>query len=249
MVRRLVIPLALALLATPAAAQNRDFLFSHPRVTLAVRFGMAAPTAESEIFDFTAEEFWRRGTERPVGRSDFNAFSIEGELAVRVHDRVDVALGVGHNQSETPSEFQHWVGTDDLPIEQRTKFARTAVTFGVKGYLRDRGREISRFAWVPHGWAPYVAAGGGVMAYEFTQAGEFVDYETTDVFGHTYTSDGAAPAAYAGAGLEVSLGRHLLATTEARYLWAKSELSQAFVDFDEIDLSGGQLTLGLAFRF
>jgi hypothetical protein len=249
MVRRLVIPLALALLATPAAAQSRDFLFSHPRVSLAVRAGIAAPTANSEIFDFTAEEFWRRGTETPVGRSDFNAFSLEGELAVRVHDRVDLALGVGHNQSEVQSEFQKWMGTDDLPILQRTEFARTAVTLGAKGFLRDRGRSISRFAWVPYGWAPYVAAGGGLMSYEFTQAGEFVDFETMDVFGHTYSSDGTTPAAYAGAGIEISLGRHLLATTEARYLWAKSELNNAFVDFDEIDLSGGQLTLGLAFRF
>src|SRR5688572_23875363 len=75
MVRRLVIPLAMALLATPASAQSRDFLFSHPRVSLGVRLGMAAPTAASEIFDFTSEEFWRRGTVTPIERSDFNAFS------------------------------------------------------------------------------------------------------------------------------------------------------------------------------
>jgi hypothetical protein len=249
MIRRLAIPLVLTLLATPAAAQSRDFLFSHPRVSLGVRFGMAAPTANSDIFDFTAEEFWRRGTERPVERSDFHAFSVEGELAVRAHDRVDVALGVGHNRSETPSESAKYMGTDDLPIYQRTEFARTSITFGAKGFLRARGRSISRFAWVPYGWAPYLSAGAGLMAYEFTQAGEFVDFETLDVYNHTYASDGLSPAAYAGAGLELSLGRRLLATTEARYLWARSELDDVFRGFDEIDLSGGQLTLGLAFRF
>src|SRR5262245_37014628 len=59
---------ALALiLAAPLAAQSRDFLFSRPRVTLAIRGGWAVPTAGSEIFDFTRDEL-------TVDENDFEAF-------------------------------------------------------------------------------------------------------------------------------------------------------------------------------
>jgi hypothetical protein len=141
------------------------------------------------------------------------------------------------------------VGTDDLPIEQTTRFARTPVTLGVKGYLKERGRAVSRFAWVPRGWSPYLSAGGGLVIYEFTQEGEFVDYETLDIFRTTFESAGVAPAAYAGAGVEFTLGTRILATADARYLWARADMDRDFVDFDRIDLSGLRLALGLAVRF
>ena len=235
----------------PAAAQGRDFLFSQPRVTMGIRVGFAAPSAQSGIFDFINEELSHPGSDGrdPVERADFAAFDIQGEVGIRVHDRLDVALNVGHSQSETRSEFGAWTDTDDLPIEQTTRFARTPITLGLKGYLKDRGRPISRLAWVPYGWAPYLTAGGGLVAYDFEQVGDFVDFETLDVFSATYSSDGVAAAAHVGAGLELSIGKHLLATGEARYVWAKADMSRDFVDFDAIDLSGAQIALGLALRF
>ena len=251
MARRLVVPLALLLVAAPAAAQSRDFLFSHPRATLGFRLGFAAPAGRSEIFDFVSDELSHPGTDgdEPLDRGDFAGLDVQGELAIRVHDRIDIALNVAHSESSTRSEFSDFIGTDDLPIEQTTEFSRTPVTIGLKGYLRDRGRSVSRFAWVPYGWAPYVTVGGGFVVYDFDQRGEFVDFETLDVFRATYESDGTAGAAHAGAGLELSLGRHLLATGEARYLWSNAEMSRDFVDFDDIDLSGAQIALGLALRF
>jgi hypothetical protein len=238
-----------ALFPVVAAAQSRDFLFSHPKVTLGVRIGIAAPTAGSEIFDFISDELVTRGDLNPLGREDFAALEVQGELAVRVHDRFDVALSVGHSERTVESEFADWTDLDDLPIEQTTRFARTPVTLGLKGYLKDRGRSISRLAWVPYAWSPYLTAGAGVVAYDFEQNGDFVDFETRDVFFDTFDSDGTAGAAYAGAGVELSLGKHVLATGEGRYLWANADMSRAFVDFNEIDLSGAQITAGLAFRF
>ncbi len=246
MVRRLLIPLVL-LVATPASAQRPDFLFSKPRVTLGMRVGMAAPRAGSEVFELTTSEL-------TLEREDFRALDLAFELGVRVHNRLDVTLNVGHSQSDTRSEVRRWVGTDDLPIEQTTEFARTPVTVGVKGYLKDRGQAVSRFAWIPHTWLPYVVLGGGFLVYDFSQQGEFVDYaeadgELRDIFFATYRSEGTAPVARAGVGVEASLVPHLLATAEATYLWSSAEMSRDFVDFDRIDLSGAQLAVGLSLRF
>ena len=166
-----------------------------------------------------------------------------------MRDRLDVVLSVGHSQSTVRSEFRDFIDTDDLPIEQTTRFRRTPVTIGVKAYLRDRGRSVSRFAWVPTAWTPYVGAGAGLMVYEFAQRGEFVDYETLDIFGKDFSSKGTTPAAHLTTGMELSIGPHLLATGEARYLWGRADMSRDFVAFDRIDLSGFQITVGVAARF
>ena len=237
-----VIALAHESLAEPLAAQQRDFLFGKPNVTLGVRLGLALPTAGSEVFDFTIKEL-------TVERGDFTTMDFEAELGVRLRDRLDLALNIGHSGSTTRSEARAWEGTDGLPVEQTTRFALTPVTLGAKVYMKDRGRAVSQFAWVPATWSPYVAAGGGVTLYEFSQQGEFVDYDTLDIFRATFTSEGWAPTAYGGVGIELSLGRHLLATGEVRYLWSRTDMSRDFVDFDPIDLSSSQLALGLAVRF
>jgi hypothetical protein len=230
------------LAATPAAAQSADFLFQKPSVTFGVRGGWAVPRARSEIFVFTTEQL-------TVDRSDLSGFAFQADLATRVRDRLDVTLSVGHSRSTVRSEFRAFVDTGDLPIEQTTRFQRTPVTIGVKAYLKDRGRSVSRIAWVPSGWAPYVGAGAGLMVYQFNQTGEFVDFDTLDIFDKNFRSKGTTPAAHFATGLELSIGPHILATGEARYLWGRADMSRDFVDFDRIDLSGFQITAGVAARF
>jgi hypothetical protein len=247
-VSAVLIASAFAVLPSAAAAQRADFLFSRPAVTLAIRAGWAVPRAQSEIFDFTMDQLVIRPG-KDIQRRDFAGPSIQGELAVRVHDRLDVALGVGHTESEIRSEDREFVEDNDLPIEQTTHFRRTPVEVGVKAYLMDRGRAISRFAWVPNRLAPWIGAGAGAMFYDFDQTGDFVDYETLDIFTKSFESQGTTPTAHVAAGLDLSLGPHLLAIGEGRYQWARSDMSTDFKDFDPIDLSGFQITIGVAARF
>lgn len=243
----LILPLVAALicglpLAGAAAAQEADFLFERPRVTLGVKLGYAFPSAESEVFDFTREQL-------TVEKSDFNAFSFGGEAGYRLTERIDIALDLGYERSDAGSEFREFVGTDDLPIRQNTKFTRVPVSIGAKLYPWARGRSVSRFAWVPRRWSPYLGAGAGLVWYRFEQVGEFVDFETLEIFLDEFESRGTSPLAYAAAGLEYSLGPRWLASAEARYRWASAEMGRDFVDFDDIDLSGFRATLGLSVRF
>jgi hypothetical protein len=242
---------ALALLlplASPAAGQSSDFLFRRPAVTLAVRGGWAMPRARSQIFEHTMDYLViEPGVD--IERSDFAGFALQGELAVRVNDRLDVKLDVGHSEASINSEDREFVEDNDLPIQQGTDFRRTPIEVGVKGYLKERGRRVSQFAWVPYAWAPYVAAGVGAMVYDFEQAGDFVDYETLDIFTKTFQSDGTTATAHVAAGLDLSLHKHVLLTGEGRYQWARADMSRDFLDFDPIDLSGFQITVGFAARF
>jgi len=225
-----------------AAAQKADFLFKHPTVTLGARFGYALPRAGSEIFDFTREQL-------TVEKRDFNAFSVGGDLSVRLTDRLDATLALGVAWSDARSEFRDFVDNDDLPIEQTTSFTRVPVTVGLKAYLLERGRSISRLAWVPNRWAPYLGAGAGIVWYQFEQVGDFVDFETLEIFFDTFESRGSSPLAYVAAGSDFSVGPRWLLVGEVRYSWASAAMGRDFTDFDNIDLTGVKATVGVSVRF
>lgn len=232
----------LLVFATPAAGQHADFLFRRPTVTAVLRGGWAAPRARSEIFDQVVEDL-------TVERSDFKGGAVELEAGARVNERWDVTLGAGYSRGGVRSEFRDFVEDNDLPIEQTTTLQRGPLELGAKLYLKDRGRSISRYAWVPYPWAPYVGAGFGAMLYRFEQEGDFVDYETNEIFTADFRSTGAAPMGHVAAGAEFTLGPRMLATGEGRYQWARADMGRDFRDFDPIDLSGFQLTVGLGVRF
>jgi hypothetical protein len=160
-----------------------------------------------------------------VDKSDFNSMVFGGSFGVRVTNR------------------------DDLPIEQNTRLSWVPVTATVKAYLWERGRRISQLAWIPGKWSPFVGVGGGRVYYTFKQNGDFVDFETYDIFFDTFRSSGDAGIFHVLAGAEWSLSPRFYLTGEGRYSWAEADMDRDFVGFDPIDLSGFQGTVGLALRF
>lgn len=223
------------------ALAAQDFLFRRPSITLGARIGYAIPRADSEIFDFTREEL-------TVEKGDFNAVALGADLGIRLSDRIDLALGLGYENSQIDSESREFIGTDDLPILQTTDFRRVPFTVGLKAYLTERGRRISDLAWIPGKFAPFVGGGVGFMWYEFEQEGEFVDYETLDIF-YDYFSSGAGSAlAYVTAGFDYSLGLRWILTAEARYSWASADMGGSFIGFDSIDLNGLRAAFGFSVR-
>jgi hypothetical protein len=235
---------AVSLIAPEEAASQggQDFLFKEPHVSLAFHMGYGIPTAGSDIYDFVGDEL-------TIENQDFNAFVWGGSLGIRVQPRVEVSLDVSYSDSNTRSEYRDWVDMDDLPIEQSTKLSTVPLTGSVKVFLFERGRRIGDLAWVPGTWSPFIGAGGGVVFYDFEQTGDFVDYETYDVFGDTFRSEGEAGTFHILAGAEYSLSPSFFITGEGRYSWAEAYMDGDFVGFDAIDLSGFQTTFGLAVRF
>lgn len=224
-------------------AQSPDgFLFKSPSVTLSFRGGYAVPNSGSEIFDFIQEQL-------TVEKNDFNSMTVAGEVAIHVAERIDLAFGVGFAKSTKRSEFRDWVGGDDLPIEQSTELTRIPITATVKYYLLDRGRSVSSLAWIPARWTPYLGIGGGLISYDFEQVGEFVDFETFDIFPDLLVSSGKTGTAHLVGGADVSLSPRFLISAEGRYSWASAAMGQDFSGFDNMDLSGFQATVGIGVRF
>jgi hypothetical protein len=87
------------------------------------------------------------------------------------------------------------------------------------------------------------------MQYSFTQAGDFVDFQTLNVFARTFRSKGWTPMAFASVGADVSLTERFSLTGDVRYSAARAPLTGAFVGFDRIDLSGTAATMGISVRY
>ena len=236
--------------AVPASAQSagKGFLFAEPSWTFAIRGGFDRASANSDIFEFVTDEL-------TLDRSDFSGLNISADLAYRIQPRLDLAFSAGYSGSRTPSEFRRYVGTDDLPITQTTKFVRIPITASLKAYLTPRGEKIGSLAWIPSRFAPYIGAGGGAMHFTFEQEGEFVDVDSPnlDIFEDQLTSSGWTPTAHGLAGLDISLSPRLGLTTEARYTWARAHpgtgIDPDYQEFGRIDLSGFSATMGLNVRF
>ena len=245
----LAVGLASTLAGAPelAAQTGRGFLLGTPVASLTVRAGYSLPRAgggngQQSLWDFTREEL-------TVETSDFGGLHLAGDLGVRVGSRLDAVLGVGFSRAKTESEFRDWVGEDDLPISQNTEFKTVPVTVGARAYLWKRGRSVGQFAWIPRKWNAYAGLAGGVVWYRFSQVGEFVDYEDSDIFEDRFVSDGRAPTIHFMGGVEVSLGPRVALAGEARYGLAKAPLDADFVGFPDLDLAGFQATAGVAVRF
>lgn len=228
-----------------AAQGEADFLFDRPDASLAIYGGWFVPSAGSDIFDTTTETL-------TVESRDFQSPLIRGELAFRATERLDVSLSAGYTRSETTGEYQEYVGVDDLPILQTTTLSTVPLTVNVKAYLLDRGRSISRFAWIPAAWSPWIGAGVGVVRYRWLQEGEFVDEQSDgeffDIFLDRLEAEGTEPLFHVATGAEVTLTPRLVLAGDVRYQWASGEMGGDYGDF-EIDLGGFQASAGLSVRF
>jgi len=238
--------LSAALIALPQLAFSQGsgdgFLFRKPVGALILRGGFASPTARGDVYSFLENQF-------TLDKGDFRSASLGADLLVGVASRVDLDFGVGVSGSRTGSEFRHFVGTDNLPIQQTTSLTRVPLTAGARVYLAPKGRSIGQFAWIPNKVVPYVGAGGGMMWYRLHQGGDFIDFQTSDVFNDEFESSGWAPTAHGMVGLDYALTPRLALTGEARYTWAKTQLGTDYTGFDGIDLSEFGMTVGLNVRF
>jgi hypothetical protein len=252
--RRVLGPLLLSggflFLFPPAGLTAQDpegFLFGKPNVTLTLDLGYGVPRAGSDLFQEIDTIF-------TLGKSDFSAPTLGGTVAIHLNDRMDLALAVAFQRSETWSEYRDFVEElgdgSTIPIQQQTSLTRVPLTVSLRYFLLDRGREISRFAWIPTRWSPYVGIGAGRIWYKFRQEGDFVDFFDYSIYTDYPTSEGWGWSAHLLGGAQVSLTPRFVLNMEGRYSWADADLRPPFDNaYEPIDLAGFQGSVGIGVRF
>ncbi len=250
--------LAFALVATlftasvvAAQQEEPDFLFGAPRGAISVRGGYLLASANSEIYELFSKDL-------TIQASDFNAFVLGIDGALTLHPRLDVLLGFEYSRAAVDSEYRDFEEDNGAPITQTTELRTFPLSASIKVYVTPRGREISRFAFVPSKARPYVGAGAGLIWYKLEQAGDFVDFTDLAIFSEQFSSSGWSTETHVFGGLDLQLSPRWYLSFEGRYVWANAELVEncavefetgCFVGFDPIDLSGLRITAGFNYSF
>lgn len=222
----------------PPVSSTPDFFFGRPHGSIGFRGSWLFARADSDLFDFVQRQL-------TIDKKDFNTPAFGFDVALTIAPRVDVAVGAEFSQAQKKSEYRDFVDNRLLPIEQETGLKERMISGSIRFSLTPRGRGVSRYAWVPRTFAPYVGAGGGALWYRFEQNGDFVDFVDHSVFTDFFSSQGWAPSAHVFGGTDIRVFRVLYLTVEGRYVWANAKLGTDFVDFDPIDLTGFRLSTGL----
>jgi hypothetical protein len=237
--------------AAPAAAQDRlspprrsapDFLFAKPHGSITVRGSWLFSRNGSDWYDFVTDQL-------TLDSKDFNAPGFGMDVNVPLNSRLDVQFSFDISRSSALSEYRDWLDNNRLPIEQTTTLNEINFGGNIRYALMDRGRQVSRLAWVPRRVVPFVGAGAGALMYDLQQTGDFVDFVDLSVFGDTFVSRGWTPSAQVFGGVDVRVFKRVYATVDGRYLWAADDLGRDWIDFDPIDLTGFRLSGGVNFIF
>lgn len=207
------------------------FRFDPPKVHFSIQIGADQTKTANEIVQFVSNRL-------TLDPKDFHQPKIALELGVRLNERTDIDFEMVFAGMGMDSEFRDWVDNDDLPIRQTTEIFKSTFGMNIKRYLRNRGQRLSQFAWIPNGWAPFVGAGGGLAVYEFGQVGDFIDFETLDVFGADLRSRGHGALGKVFAGMDFYLGAGWGLTTTWQYTWVSSPMNGDFQQFQPFDLGG-----------
>lgn len=225
-----------------APRQTPDFLLRPPIGSVGIRSSWSFARADSDWYDFVRRHL-------TLGRSDFDANGIAGDLGFSLTRRVSAVAGIDFHQSTTGSEYRDYVDNNRLPITQRTRLRQMHVTGSARIALLPPGRQVGQFVWIPRRITPYAGFGVGALRYDLEQEGDFVDFVDFSVFRSVFRAGGWSPSAHVLGGTTVRLNRRLFATLESRYVWASADLGRQWVGFEPLDLSGIRLGTGINVTF
>lgn len=232
-----------ALLPVNAVAQDADFLFEQPRFSTAARGSWIFARASSDIFTFVEENL-------TIEKRDFSTPAVATEFGVALSPHVETLFGFEYSKAGVSSQYRGYTRrSTGGPITQHTSLETIGVNGSVKVALLSPGQRIGKLAWVPRLITPYVGAGGGVIKYDFTQEGAFVDFVDLAVFEDVFTGQGWTPSAHVFGGADVRLSRRVFLSVEGRYQWAAGDLGSSFAEFEPIDLTGFRASTGINIRF
>jgi outer membrane protein W len=230
--------------AASAGAQGtgNGFLFGPPSGSFTLRGGYANAAARGDLIDFTT-------TNLTLDRHDFSSPELSADFGVWLAPKSQLQVSLGYAGTNHASEFRDYEDNNNQPITQTTKFQRVPLSVSYKQYLTSPGRSIGSLAWIPSKLAPYLGAGVGAMWYRFKQSGDFVDFQTNDIFNSILVSSSWTPMAQAMAGVDYTLSPRFALNAEGTYRWANAHLGSDFSGFDRLDLSGLSTTVGLTVRY
>ena len=234
--------------AQPQPPRDRpDFLFGQPRRVIGLSTGWLRASAGGLLGSF--REYLIRGVDAagqdiPFGDRPYDTVLLRFAGGYSLTPRVDLVFDATVSKSTTASEYRDWLWEGRRPIAQTTEVQQRPVNLGVRYWVLPRGRRIGRLAWIPNTLAFHVGVGVGTRWYALDQTGDFLDFETLDIFAdRRLHAQGFAFSRHVSAGVSLRMTRQIFAVAEVRRVWSQNELALPFVGV--MDLNALQMTAGI----
>ncbi len=207
-----------------------------------------AVAAEADSFAFRVGRYSPKGTSDlwidnvetlDVVVSDFNSPFGGVEFAFELSEFVDLAFGIDGYRRRVSTNYRDYVRDDGTEIRRDLRLTVVPITSGVKFF------PLGKF----HVLLPYVAGGFGLYPYEYLEEGEFIDFNTFEIYGAIFRDSGTGFGTYAAAGVEAAVSRSFLLFGEYRRHWVWANHGGDCRSFGDFDLDASQIAFGLAVRF
>jgi hypothetical protein len=171
---------------------------------------------------------------------DFRAGHIFGEWNVSLGNRIEFGAGVGFYRRTVPTVYLDVVDENNFEIEQDLRLRVIPFT-GLVRFFPFGG---------PGDVQPYVGAGITALNFRYSEAGDFVDPGTLDIFAGRFVGTGTAIGGLLLGGVRVPLGGDIYGMAlEGRYQFGEGDLPDDDFVANKIDLSGGQFNVTFLVRF
>ena len=160
---------------------------------------------------------------------DFNGGTVGGEWQIGMGDYFDAGFGVGFYQRTVPSVYLDFVDIDGTEIFQEFRLRIVPVTATLKVLPFGRQAAIQ----------PYFGVGVGIFNWQYSEVGEFIDFNNFDIFREQFVVDGTDVGGLLLGGVRVPFADRYAAGVELRYQSATGRvgIDQGFLN-ESIDLGG-----------
>lgn len=207
-----------------------------PRYSIAGYGGFRLLQIDSALFESNEIDFG-------ITDDDFSGGRVGFEMSFAVVPAVEILVGIGGGDAETYGNYLDFVYEDGAEIEHAAWVEMSEYVLGA----RIRPMPGSRLS-------PYLVFGLAAASYRYGEAGEFVDFDTGDIYYDEYRESLFLPGIFAGAGLDFALvrmqfGRRLEAFTEFRYARAQGAHKDGFDGFGDLTIGRTGALFGLRYRF
>ncbi len=169
---------------------------------------------------------------------EFNAATFGGEWLVGVGDFIEIGAGAEYFGRSVPSVYADLVNQDGSEIAQDLKLRIVSIPVTARFGAFGNGRRLE----------PYGGGGIVLLAWRYSETGQFVDYTDLSVFRNKYVASGTTVSPIVLGGLRLFVTPRFGVGGEIRYQKGEGKLSSDFYG-DRIDLGGMTYLFTFKVRF
>jgi hypothetical protein len=201
-----------------------------------IGIGIFEPDGDSRFWDGNSLEF-------TGGPSDLEDASVSAELLWPVGRLTSVHFSLGFFEGDTSQAYLDFIDESGRDIVHDSRLEIAPLTVGVMLRPFPGANRI----------APYVGAGGGFYFWTYQEVGDFITFdsfgEPIEIVFADFETDSVALGYYLLAGIDVALGPTVSLYGEFRWQDADDDMDGDFSGLGEIDLSGRDARMGIAWKF